>query len=101
MNPGIGKRSNSNRPEKKTTAKAVDFIYRNTKKSITLKQEYLYLEDVKTAMNIHHLETNILLKKWMIKQVKKNDDNNRWMEILENSVDQDRHKLQKIYKIKL
>ena len=101
MNPGIGKRSQSNQQEKKPSAKAVEFIHRNTKKSIALKQEYLYLEDVKTALNIHHLETSIRLKKWMIKQVKEQDGNNRWMEVLENSAEKDRHRLQKTYKIKL
>lgn len=101
MNPGIGRRSQINRQQKKTTAKAVEFISRNTKKSITLKQEYLYLEDVKTAMNIHHLETSIRLKKWMMRQLKDQGENNRWVEVLENSAEQDRHKLQKMYKIKL
>ena len=37
----------------------------------------------------------------MIRQVKEYDGNNKWMEILENSAEKDRHKLQKIYKIKL
>jgi len=101
MNPGIGKRSKSNMQEKKPTAKAVEFIHRNTKKSITLKQEYLYLEDVKTALNIHHLETNLRLKKWMIRQVKEQNGNNKWLEILEDSAERDRHKLQKNFKIKL
>lgn len=101
MNPGIGKRSQINRQEKKTRAKAVEFIHRNTKKSITLKQEYLYLEDVKTALNIHHLEINIQLKKWLINLIKMDTTKERRINILEESAEKDRHKLQKIYKIKL
>ena len=66
MHPRIGKRSKYNATEKKTESKAVEFILRNTKKSITLKEEYLYFEDVKTAMNIHHLESQIRLKRWLI-----------------------------------
>jgi hypothetical protein len=101
MNPGIGKRTVINKQDKKPTAKAVEFIHRNTKKSIALKTEYLYLEDVKTAMNIHHLETNIQSKKWMIQMIKTNGSQDNYIPILENSLDKDRHKLQKMYKIKL
>jgi hypothetical protein len=79
----------------------VEFIHRNTKKSIALKTEYLYLEDVKTAMNIYHLETNIQSKKWMLQMIKTNGSQDNCIPILENSIDKDRHKLQKMYKIKL
>jgi hypothetical protein len=100
MNPRIGKRAAGNQQEYKPVAKAVLFIKQNTKKNITLKQEYLYLEDVKKALNIHHLETHIKLKRWMAEKLKSEAGNTKWINILEESADKDRHKLQKLFKIK-
>jgi hypothetical protein len=99
MNPRIGKRAAGNKQEEKPVTKAVQFIMLNTKKNITLKQEYLYLEDVKKALNIHHLETHIKLKRWMIEKLKSDANNIKWVNMLEESADKDRHKLQKLYKI--
>ncbi len=101
MHPRIGKRSKYNTTEKKTESKAVEFIIRNTKKSITLKQEYLYLEDVKTALNIHHLEENIRLRRALLDQLKSGCRSEALIEKLENAVDHDRHRLQKRYKISM
>ena len=101
MHPRIGKRSKYNATEKKPESKVVEFVRLNTKKSITLKQEYLYLEDVKTALNIHHLEQNIRLKRWMLKQLATGSPAARIISVLENSIEQDRHMLQKNYKIGL
>lgn len=99
MNPGIGKRSKYNETAKPTESSAVEFIVRNTKKSLTLKQEYLYLEDVKTALNIHHLEQHILVKRWVIGLLKANADSQKIIKVLEDSMEQNRHRLQKNYKI--
>lgn len=102
MHPRIGKRSKYNATEeKKPESKAVEYIVLNTKKSITLKQEYLYLEDVKTALNIHHLEQNIKLKRWVIRQINSGVKGEKLVASLEKSVEQDRHHLQKTYKISL
>ena len=99
MHPRIGKRSKYNATKKKTESKAVEFILRNTKKSITLKEEYLYLEDVKTAMNIHHLEQSIRLRKWFLNQIKSGVKHDALAGMLEQAVEKDRHQLQKTYKI--
>lgn len=101
MRPQIGKRSIYNKTKEKKVSKASAFIIRNTKKSVTLKQEYLYVEDVKTAVNIHHLEQNILLKRWMIYQLSRNISHQKLIESLEKSMEKDRHLLQKRYKISL
>ena len=101
MNPRIGKRSKYNETQGQPESKAVEFIVRNTKKSITLKQEYLYLEDVKTALNIHHLEQNIHLKRWLIEQLKQSSAEARLLSALEQSVENDRHRLQKKFRISL
>jgi hypothetical protein len=99
MNPRIGKRSKYNAKLEKSKPKAVAYIVLNTKKNITIKQEYLYLEDVKIAMNIHHLETSILLKRWFIKEIGYDNRYNNLRQFIEKSIDQDRHHLQKKYRI--
>lgn len=101
MHPRIGKRSGYNKTEEKPKSNSVIFIELNTKKNITIRQEYLYLEDVKAALNIHHLETSILLKRWLIRQLSQIPDREKIIDGLEHSVDKDRHRLQKVYKISI
>lgn len=101
MNPRIGRRSLYNKLEKKPKPAAVEFVERNTKKNITMKQEFLYLEDVKLAMNIHHLEMNIKLKRWFLSEIKKHPNNQKFSEIISDSIEKDRHRLQKEFRITL
>lgn len=101
MNPRIGRRSLYNKLEKKQKSVAVEFVERNTKKNITMKQEFLYLEDVKTAMNIHHLEMNIKLKRWLLNEIKKNPNYQKFSEIISDSIEKNRHRLQKEFRITL
>ena len=102
MHPRVGKRSRYNATEqKKPESKVVEFIQVNTKKSITIKQEYLYLEDVKTALNIHHLEHNIRLMKWMTAKLGSGIKPEQLIRTLEESIEKDRHRLQKTYRIKI
>ena len=83
----------------KPKTKTVEFIELNTHNNITMKRDFLYLEDVKTAVNINHLEVSIKLKRWLLSQLKSNIDRKRLLEIMEESADKDRHRLQKRYKI--
>ncbi len=99
MNPRIGRRSKYNAREEKPKPKSVAYIELNTKKNITIKQEYLYLEDVKTAMNIHHLETSIILKRWFMKELGVDPANEDLRQLLDKSIEHDRHRLQKNYHI--
>lgn len=101
MNPRIGRRSLYNKLEKKPKSAAVEFVERNTKKNITMKQEFLYLEDVKMAINIHHLEKNIRLKRWFLSEIKKQPDYQKFSEIINESIDKDRHRLQKEFRVTL
>lgn len=101
MNPRIGKRSKYNETAKQPESNAVVFIERNTKKSITLKQEYLYVEDVRTALNIHHLEVHIRLKRWLIGQLSTGKSQESLLKVIEESMEHDRHRLQKHFKIKM
>lgn len=101
MNPRIGKRSKYNAKDEKPKPKSVLYIELNTKKNLTIKQEYLYLDDVKTAMNIHHLETSIQLKRWFLDKSKSGSDIQIIRELLEDSIENDRHRLQKKFRISI
>jgi len=83
----------------KPKTKTVEFIELNTHNNITMKRDFLYLEDVKTAVNINHLELSIKLKRWLLSQLNRNIDRKKLIEILEESAEKDRHRLQKRYKI--
>ncbi|MEZ5194954.1 MAG: hypothetical protein R2764_00725 [Bacteroidales bacterium] len=101
MNPRIGRRSQYNKIETKPKPAAVLFVERNTKKNISMRQEFLYLEDVKVAMNIHHLEVSLNLKKRMRNMLNKSPENTQLINYLEDAIEKDRHRLQKDYKISL
>lgn len=101
MNPRIGRRSSYNKLEKKQKPAAVLFVEGNTKKNITMKQEFLYLEDVKIAMNIQHLELNIKFKRWLLNEIKLQPNYEKLSKIIHDSIDRDRHRLQKKFRITL
>jgi hypothetical protein len=102
MKPTIGKGANSNNinEEKKPTA-VRNFIEINTHHNITEKREYVYLEDVKEAVNINTLEERIILKRWLIKQLQASKSTSLLIQVLFDSSDKDRHRLIKEYKISL
>jgi len=75
------------------------FVEANTHHNITEKREYLYLEDVKEAININTLEERIMLKRWLIKQLQSNKSTDELIQVLFDSEEKDRHRLQKDYKI--
>lgn len=52
MRPQVGKRSlyNKSREEEKQPTPTQQFVEVNTHKNIVLKSEFLYLDDVKTAI---------------------------------------------------
>ncbi|MBC8486622.1 MAG: hypothetical protein H8D45_11345 [Bacteroidetes bacterium] len=100
MKPSIGKRAGlyNNKEEKRPSA-AREFVEINTHHNITMKREFLYVEDVKEAININTLEERIKLKRWLIKQLQKNVSKEYLKQALFNSEDKDRHKLQKNFRI--
>ena len=85
----------------KPKTKTVEFVELNTHNNITMKRDFLYLEDVKTAININHLEVSVKLKRWLLSQLKSHINRKRIIEILEESADKDRHRMQKRYKISI
>jgi hypothetical protein len=89
----------ANLKDDKPKTKTVKFVELNTHNNITMKRDFLYLEDVKIAININHLEVSIKLKRWLISQLISHNNIKRLIEVLEESADKDRHRLQKRYKI--
>lgn len=96
MNPNIGRRSAYNILEEKKKTAAVQFVELNTKKNITMRQEFLYLQDVKTAININTLEERRKTKLMVLGMLKKNPNLQDLIQNLERSADLDRHRLIKL-----
>ncbi|GAB4329547.1 MAG: hypothetical protein Kow00127_21890 [Bacteroidales bacterium] len=99
MRPGIGKRSGYNSRENQEKPAAVEFIEQNTRKSISLRHEYLILEDVRTALNIYHLENGLRLRKELIRRLKSGATFQDIIQELDEAAEHARHLLQKKYRI--
>jgi hypothetical protein len=61
----------------------------------------MYIEDVKSAININTLEERIIIKRWLIKQLEGNTSKEKLIEELYNIAEKDRHLLQKRFKISI
>jgi len=101
MKPKPKRNIAGNHGEEKPKTKTVEFVELNTQNNITMKCDFLYLEDVKIAININHLEVSIKLKRWLLSQLISHNNRKRLIEVLEESADKDRHRLQKRYKISI
>jgi hypothetical protein len=100
MKPTHGKRSTTHKqPEEKKPSVVRTFIEINTHHNISMKREYVYIEDVKEAININTLEERIKLKRWLIKQLQVSISKEELIQVLFDSEEKDRHRLQKNYKI--
>jgi hypothetical protein len=87
--------------EEKKSSAVRTFIESNTHHNITMKREYVYIEDVKEAININTLEERILLKRWLIKQLQASRSHEKLIQVLFDSEEKDRHLLQKNYHISI
>jgi uncharacterized protein YerC len=98
MNP----KRNRNRYHYQQTEKEVDvpavvkFVKINTKKNITIREHYLYLDDVKTAININTLEERYKTKLMLLELLKKSRNQDTLIQKLEQSAELDRHRLIKL-----
>lgn len=113
MKPSHGQRSSLNRStEEKQLSAARQFIEANTHHNISMKREYVYIEDVKDAININTLEERLILKRWLIKQLQKGQAEEATsgavskpyealIRLLSDSEEKDRHRLQKDFKIRV
>lgn len=100
MRRQIGKRS-VKPSEKPSKLKVVEFVENNTQNNLALRRDHLYLEDVKSAMNISTLEQRILLRKQIIKLMNENIPTTRLRQILLQANEKDSHLMMKNYKLRL
>jgi len=102
MKPTIGKRAASNNvKEEKPPSAARLFVEINTHQNITMNRQFMYIEDIKSAININTLEERIKLKRWFLKQLESGTSNEKLLELVSNLADKDRHVLQKKFKVSL
>ena len=73
----------------------------NTHHNIVMKREFMYIEDVKEAININTLEERIRLRKWLKMRLQGSASKAEIVRLLEDLIDKDRHKLQKRFKISI
>lgn len=94
MRRQIGKRAVKPQqdPEKLETVK---FIEENTQNNLGLRRDHIYLEDVKTAININTLEQNIILRKKIIKLLESNMTKDMLIKRLQELQEMDEHRLKK------
>ena len=93
MNPRIGRRSTLNLEKRQIKNKVVSFIEKNSHKVIGIREEFVYLEDVKTAMNINALEQRMGTKKWVLELLNKKYDKDYIIRKINESAELDRHRL--------
>jgi len=95
-----GKRSIQKKPEKeKNLSVARDFIEANTHHNITMKREFVYIEDVRIAVNINTLEERLKLKRWLISLLHQGVSLDDLKNLMNHSAESDRHRLQKDYRV--
>ena len=73
----------------------------NTHKNLVMKREFLYLEDVKSAININTLEERIKVERWFLSILKGGKSHKDIVSIIEAVIDKDRHRLQKGYNVSI
>jgi hypothetical protein len=102
MKPTHGQRSTLYKPkEEKRSCASKQFVEVNTHHNITMKREFVFLEDVKHAININSLEERIILKRWFLAMLHKGISAEYLMGMLDDSAEKDRHRLQKEFRITL
>ena len=87
MKPTIGKRAGLTRMEEDKKPSATrTFVEVNTHHNITMKREFMYLEDVKTAININTLEERIRLRKQLKMLLGGYNSKSELVRVLEDSI---------------
>lgn len=98
MNPGIGKRSSITKEKEKQQpkTKTAVFIEANTHKVIGIREHFVYLDDVKLAININALEQRMITKQWLLRMLDKFRDIEKLKRHISESAELDRHRIFKL-----
>lgn len=96
MRPQIGKRAKKSPTEEKPKTLAREFVENNMKKNLTIREEYLTLGDVKTAININAMEQRILVRNKIIGLINRKFTPEKLIEKLEEENHFDRHRMTRL-----
>ncbi|OQX81641.1 MAG: hypothetical protein B6D64_01790 [Bacteroidetes bacterium 4484_276] len=96
MRPQIGKRAQRNSVQEKGKTLSREYIEKNLRKNLTIREEYLPLEDIKTAININAMEQRIFARKRVIKLLQQNLSPGIIIQKLEEENHFDRHRMIKM-----
>ncbi len=80
----------------KEKPKAVRYVELSTEKNISIREEFLFLYDVKAAININALEERRNTKLRILAMLRKSSNLDATIQSLEESADLDRHRLIKM-----
>ncbi len=96
MRPQIGKRAD--RSEEASVEKTLsrEFIEKNLRKNLAIREEYLPLQEIKTAININAIEQRIFTRNRMIHFLKENISQETLIKKLEDENHFDRHRMMKM-----
>ncbi|HKK11046.1 MAG TPA: hypothetical protein VJ939_09420 [Bacteroidales bacterium] len=100
MRKQIGKRAVKAEP-KANKLKVVEFVENNIQNNLALRRDHLYLEDVKSAMNINTLEQRIILRKQILSLLNEGVPATRLRQLLLQANEKDIHLMIKNYKLKI
>ena len=98
MRPQVGKRAGLYKPPKEVPkTKARLFVESRKKHSMSMKEEYLTYRDVAAAINMNALEQRMITKKKILKLIEKGLPKGKLIEVIEEEIHIDRHRLVKYY----
>ncbi|MFP4470833.1 MAG: hypothetical protein ACLFPE_09120 [Bacteroidales bacterium] len=96
MRPQIGKRAKKTEPQEKAKTLSREFVETNIRKNLTIREEYLILDDVKTAININAIEQRILTRNKVIALIKRKFSPEKLLEQLVEENHFDRHRMTRL-----
>ena len=96
MRPQIGKRAKKAEPQEKPKTLSREYVETNIRKNLTIREAYLVVEDVKTAININTIEQRILTRNKVIALIKRKYSSEKLLEQLEEENHFDRHRMTRL-----
>jgi hypothetical protein len=96
MRPQIGKRAQHLSGQEKEKTLSREFIENNLRKNLTIREEYLPLAEIKTAININAIEQRILVRKKLIKLLHQDIERDAIISKLLEENHYDRHRITKM-----
>lgn len=96
MRPQIGKRAKQGSNTVKEKSLSREFIEKNLMKNLAVREHYLLLEDVKTAININAIEQRIYERNKLLYWLKENYPTEIIIKKIEEENHFDRHRMNKM-----